>query len=284
MPELPEVATIRAGLTRLIVGEEVSSVEVLWPKSYQSRAPTDQELVGHKVQGIRRFGKLLVIDFDSNISLMAHLRMTGQLIAASPQQADSLALPDRSTRVILTFASGLRLFFNDQRKFGRLVVVPTDRVSSDPFIASLGPDPTDEAFTPAKLTARLASRRTNVKGALLDQHVLAGVGNIYADEALWTAMIHPLTPTDELTGTQIRRLYSAIKSVLTTSIDRGGSTSRNYLSAEGTRGTYLDQACVYGRAGQPCRRCGTQIAKIKVAGRGTHYCPRCQKPPSCHSL
>jgi formamidopyrimidine-DNA glycosylase len=280
MPELPEVETIRTGLDRLLIGQIVSNVSVLWAKSYSSPLPSRQILIGCQVVGSRRFGKLLVVDFDNGLSLMAHLRMTGQLIVVSPEQTVLLELPDKTTRVIITFESGVTLYFNDQRKFGRIVVVPTSEVGNDAFINALGPDPTRPGFTVRTLTESLAGKQLSIKAALLDQHVIAGIGNIYADEVLWSAHIHPLTPSADLTPDQLATLATQIRTVLRKAISKGGSTSRNYLNADGIRGTYLDKAYVYGRTGQPCKRCKSPIAKIKVAGRGTHYCPQCQPSPT----
>jgi formamidopyrimidine-DNA glycosylase len=276
VPELPEVETIRTGLSKHLTNQTVSAFTLLWPNSVTPGLSLDS-LIGHTVTSFRRFGKLLVIDFTDDLSLMAHLRMTGQLILSTPT-APIPTLPDRTTRATLSFTSSATLFFNDQRKFGRLTVLPTPEVLLDPFVTSLGPDPTDPSFSTRVLTQALAHHPgLSVKAALLDQHTLAGIGNIYADEALFAARIHPSTPVSALTTPQRRALATAIPAVLNRALSLGGSTSRNYLNALGQRGAYLDTASVYGRAGLPCHSCGTPLAKFALAGRGTSFCPRCQR-------
>lgn len=186
-------------------------------------------------------------------------------------------LPDKSTRVTLTFVDGSHLYFNDQRKFGWMKLLPTLEVPNIDFMQKVGPEPLEADFTPEMFAARFTRRpRTSIKAALLDQTVVAGVGNIYADESLWGAKIHPLRRVETLTHAEFERLYVELRAMMNLAIEKGGSTDKNYVNAEGKRGSYLDFARVFRREGKPCPRCGTTIIKFKAAGRGTHICPHCQ--------
>lgn len=197
--------------------------------------------------------------------------------AGHPNQSLIGELPDKSTRVTLTFADGSRLFFNDQRKFGWMKLMPTLEVPNIDFMKKVGPEPLEADFTPEMFAARFARRpRTSIKAALLDQTVVAGVGNIYADESLWGAKIHPLRRVETITHDEFQRLYTELRAMMNLAIEKGGSTDKNYVNAEGKRGNYLDFARVFRREGKPCPRCGTTIIKFKAAGRGTHICPHCQ--------
>lgn len=194
--------------------------------------------------------------------------------------SDSLVgkLPDKSTRVIFEFASGAKLFFNDQRKFGWVKLIPTAEVPNIDFFKRVGPEPLAADFTWQNFRERLARRpNTSIKAAILDQSVIAGIGNIYADESFWAARIHPAMLVKNVGTAKIKALYQAVRDVLELSIASGGSTDRNYVDAEGKKGSYLKFAKVFRREGQPCPRCGTTIIKTKVAGRGTHVCPKCQR-------
>ena len=287
MPELPEVETVRTGLERLIVKRVVTAVSADTPKSFPN-APDDvtKFLIGAQVQAVRRRAKVLLIDLSTGYTLVTHLKMTGQLVYRGEQNFgaghpnDSLIgeLPDKSTRVTLTFADGSHLYFNDQRKFGWMLLYPTLEVPSIDFMRRVGPEPLDKSFTASAFTARFTRRKnTTIKAALLDQTVVAGVGNIYADEALWGAKIHPATLVKNLSTAQFEVLFTELQYVLRLSIEKGGSTDRNYVNAEGKRGSYIDFARVFRREGQACPRCGSIILKTRVAGRGTHLCPTCQK-------
>jgi formamidopyrimidine-DNA glycosylase len=186
-------------------------------------------------------------------------------------------LPDRSTRVAFSFDDGSHLFFNDQRKFGWITALPTQAVDDLPFIAKLGPEPFDPADFPEFRRRIERHGRTSIKAAILNQEILAGVGNIYADESLWTTRLHPARPVADVSARKLRELFTAAADVMTLSIDLGGSTDRNYIDAEGHKGSYLGFAHVFRREGLACSRCGTTILKTRVAGRGTHYCPTCQR-------
>jgi formamidopyrimidine-DNA glycosylase len=290
MPELPEVETVRVGLARLLPGRVVASVDYDWPKSFPN-APSDtqQFLVGARVVAVKRRGKVLLIELSSRYSLVIHLKMTGQLVFRGPTESfgaghpnDSLVgeLPDKSTRVTLTLKDGSRLFFNDQRKFGWVRLLPTIEVMKLDFFQKVGPEPLAADFTWQRLRERLQRRRnSNIKAALLDQTVVAGIGNIYADEALWGAKIHPTTLVKDLSAAKFHKLYDELIYVLKLAIKKGGSSDKNYVNAEGKRGSYLSFARVFRREGQACPRCGGKIVKTRVAGRGTHYCPKCQPEP-----
>ena len=290
MPELPEVETIRRGLSQFITSKKLKKTTILCDKSFIGK-PT----VG-AVKDIRRFGKALVIDLDNDKSLMIHLRMTGQLIydsknhtarSAGPLQqgaryaaghpSDNFTdkLPNKQTRVILEFDDGT-LYFNDQRKFGFIKVLPTAEVEHDAFIKKLAKEPWH--MTPGELYEKLQRHKSScIKPTILDQTIICGLGNIYADEALFAAGIHPERRCSTITRKETESLIHAAKDVMDKSIASGGSTMATYVKADGTKGDYLELfAQVFHREGQPCPRCQTSIQKIKVAGRGTHFCPICQ--------
>lgn len=288
MPELPEVETVSRGLANLIVGKKVKGVSNDNPKSFPNPdEDVKQFLIGSTITGVRRRAKVLMIDLSTGYSLMAHLKMTGQLVFVAPGKdrfgaghpSDSLVgeLPDKSTRVVITFGDDSHLYFNDQRKFGWIRLMPTEEIKNTPFMQKVGPEPLDDSFLSENLAERLSrKKKSNIKAALLDQTVVAGIGNIYADEALWGAKIHPKRLVGSLTKQELTNLYTEIRAVLNLSIQKGGSTNKNYVNAEGKRGSYMDFARVFRREGQSCSRCQSEIQKIRVAGRGTHICPHCQ--------
>lgn len=288
MPELPEVETVRRGLSQFIVGKRIADVQHDWPKSFpNAKADVKSFLIGAKVAEIRRRAKFLLIDLDTEHTLVTHLKMTGQMVyrgqgetfgAGHPNASLISELPDKSTRITLEFSDGSKLFFNDQRKFGWMKLLPSIEVPNIEFMKRVGPEPLSADFTQRDFRNRLARRpNTNIKATLLDQTVIAGVGNIYADESLWGAKIHPKALVKNLSTQQQNKLYEELRYVLNLAIEKGGSTDRNYVNAEGKKGSYLSFARVFRREGQTCPRCGTIIIKIRVAGRGTHICPQCQK-------
>jgi formamidopyrimidine-DNA glycosylase len=288
MPELPEVETVRLGLDALLPGRVFVEVVSDTAKSFPNLETEVQAfLLGSSVVAVRRRAKVLLVDLSSGYSLVIHLKMTGQLVFVSADARfgaghpnDSLIgdLPDKSTRVTFVFRDGSQLFFNDQRKFGWARLLPTAEVPNIDFMKKVGPEPLDASFTASQFTDRLQRRKnTTIKAALLDQTVIAGVGNIYADESLWGAKIHPATVVHDLSRQQISKLFSELQFVLNLAIQKGGSSDRNYVNAEGKRGSYLHFARVFRREGLPCPRCDTTIVKLRVAGRGTHICPHCQK-------
>jgi formamidopyrimidine-DNA glycosylase len=300
MPELPEVETVKRGLLKLILGKTVKTVSSDTAKSFPNAAvDVDSFLIGAKIADVRRRAKVLIIDLSTDYSLVVHLKMTGQLVFVSssnsnrqvPNSADEVRfaaghpndslvnnLPDKSTRVTITFSDNTKLFFNDQRKFGWVRLMPTDEVPNLPFMQKVVPEPLESDFTANQFADRFTRRaRSNIKAALLDQSVVAGVGNIYADESLWGAKIHPSTLVGDLPYSKFQLLYSEVRYVMNLSIEKGGSTNRNYVNAEGKKGSYMDFARVFRREGLDCPRCGTEIIKTRVAGRGTHICPNCQQ-------
>lgn len=287
MPELPEVETVRRGLHELIIGRIIKEAAHDTPKSFpNTTTDVEQFLVHAKVADVRRRAKVLLIDLSTGYTLVIHLKMTGQLVfrshdavfgAGHPNESLIGELPDRSTRVTLTFKDNSKLYFNDQRKFGWMKLIPTLEVPNIDFMKKVGPEPLEADFTADEFTARFTRRaKTSIKAALLDQSVVAGVGNIYADESLWAAKIHPQRLVGSILPVEFATLYTELRAVMNLAIEKGGSTDKNYVNAEGKRGSYMDFARVFRREGQACPRCGTQIIKFKAAGRGTHICPQCQ--------
>lgn len=288
MPELPEVETIRIGLSRFLPGKQVANVWHDWPKGFpNAAADVEQFLKGAKVLAVRRRAKVLLIDLDSDYTLVIHLKMTGQMVyrgtgemfgAGHPNDSLIGELPDKSTRVILEFTDVSKLFFNDQRKFGWMRLLPTIEVPNIDFFKKVGPEPLSDEFSSSEFINRVQKHsKTTIKAVLLDQTVLAGVGNIYADESLWAAKIHPAQITRLVSDRNLSVLFEELRKVLRLSIEKGGSTDKNYVNAEGKKGSYLTFANVFRREGQPCPRCGATITKTRVAGRGTHTCPSCQQ-------
>jgi formamidopyrimidine-DNA glycosylase len=287
MPELPEVETVKRGLNTLLVGHTIKQVTHDTPKSFPN-APSDVEqfLIGAKVIDIRRRAKVLLIDLSTHYSLVIHLKMTGQIVyrgeatfgAGHPSSSLIGKLPDNSTRVTIGLDNNATLFFNDQRKFGWMKLMPTVEIPNIDFMKKVGPEPLEKTFTDKEFIQRLQRRKnTTIKAAILDQTVLAGVGNIYADESLWEAKIHPATRVKDVPTAKLKKLFIAIRAVMNLSIEQGGSTDRNYVNVKGGRGSYLNFAHVFRKEGTPCfRHPNTLIEKIRVAGRGTHICPQCQ--------
>ena len=281
MPELPEVETIAGGLNQYLRGKEVAAVIADTPKLFPNDpALTAMHLIGSRVESVTRRGKAMRITLSSGYVLVIHLKMTGQLVFAGKGQESSLPepMPGRFTHVIFTFADGSHLYFNDQRKFGWIRLMPRAEAAELKFLKEMGPEPLTAAFNAKYLKVRLSRRSGgSIKAALLDQKVVAGIGNIYADESLFLSGILPDRPAGSLKEKEIKALCANIKKVLRMSIELGGSSRQDYVNAIGQKGDYLDQAYVYGRTGEPCRVCGHPIEKIKLAGRGTHFCRKCQK-------
>jgi formamidopyrimidine-DNA glycosylase len=290
MPELPEVETVKRGLAEILPGRIITAIDSDWSKSFpNANTDVDNFLIGASVSGVTRRAKVLIISLSSNYSLVIHLKMTGQLVfrgeqnfgAGHPSNSLIGELPDKSTRVTLTFNDKSKLFFNDQRKFGWMRLFPSSEIKNLDFFKKLGPEPLATNFSASDFQTRLMRRaNSNIKAVLLDQSVIAGVGNIYADESLWSAKINPRTLVRYLTKGKTRALYTELITVLKLSIEKGGSTDRNYVDAFGKKGSYLAFAKVFRREGLPCPRCGAIIIKTRVAGRGTHICSKCQKEVS----
>ncbi|HEU5317519.1 MAG TPA: bifunctional DNA-formamidopyrimidine glycosylase/DNA-(apurinic or apyrimidinic site) lyase [Chloroflexota bacterium] len=275
MPELPEVETIRADLERRIVGRQVVRAELLWPGCVA--IPTAEELVrdlpGHTIERAGRRGKFLVLDLDGGAALTVHLRMTGRFRLPKKGEARPKHL-----HAVISLDDGHDLWFEDQRKFGRLYFTRNkDELAA--VLRKLGPEPLDATFTRAALAELLAKRRAQLKPLLLNQSFVAGLGNIYVDEALFRARLHPLRRSDTLSPKQVTALHAAIVHALRQGIVNRGTTLSDYRDAWGTAGMNRERLQVFRREGKPCPRCGTPIEKIRVAQRGTHYCPSCQSPP-----
>ncbi len=281
MPELPEVETIRRGLDKFIKNAKIKKVEILCDKSFIG----DKKLVeNQEIVKFRRRGKALLIDLKNNMTMMVHLRMTGQFIyegeeryaAGHPSENFVDKLPNKQTRVIFELDNGM-LYFNDQRKFGFVKVLETREVENDPFIKKLAPEPW--GITPEDFYSKLQRHKNSpIKAVILDQTIICGLGNIYADESLFMSNIHPSRKAGTITKKEATTLISMAGKVMNIAINSGGSTMKDYVKADGTRGDYLDKfAQVFNRTGKKCPVCGAIIEKIKVAGRGTHFCPHCQK-------
>ncbi len=276
MPELPEVETVRRSLEAGLLGRRIASVtKVGWPRTIAApAADVFQERVHDRlVTKLERRGKYIIIRLDAGEALVVHLRMTGRLtLSAATDEADA------HTHVVFQLVDGGQLFFNDTRKFGRIWLL--DDRELEALFARLGPEPLEEAFTRATFHTLLRHRKGRLKPLLLDQSLVAGLGNIYVDEALWTARLHPLRTVASLDDDDIDRLYEAIRSVLMEAVERRGTSFSDYRDAWGESGSNQHFLHVYGRAGEPCTHCGTPIERTVVAQRGTHLCPYCQTYPT----
>jgi formamidopyrimidine-DNA glycosylase len=275
VPELPEVETIRRQLAAVVPGRRIVRARVLDPLLVSPENPRrwSNALQGRRVTGLGRRGKYLQVDLDDGATLVMHLRMTGRLHLAATGHAP----PDRHRRARLTFDDGSTLDFSDTRRFGRAWMLPADHPDRDGYWrARVGVEPLDRAFTAARLGALLSGRSAPIKAAILDQRLVAGVGNIYADEALFQAGIHPSRPAGGLSPDEIAGLRAAIRDRLRAGIRSGGASIDRYRDTIGVRGSMQDMLRVHRHEGEPCPRCGTTIVKTRVAQRGTYLCPTCQ--------
>jgi formamidopyrimidine-DNA glycosylase len=272
MPELPEVETVRTRLEPLLTGRRFERVEISDPRLVRPFEPAEvaAELEGERVAAVDRRGKYLIVRFESGRALLVHLRMTGSLRHTSGEPAG-----DSHRRALVRLDDGSDLAYRDVRRFGTWLLLEPGEL--EPYLgARVGEEPFDALFTAARLGERLARRRAPIKTALLDQRTLAGLGNIYVDEALWRARIHPLRPAESLDRSELRRLHKAVRAALEAGLARQGSTLRDYALPDGSSGSMQDELKVYGREGEPCDRCGAALAKTRVAGRGTWFCSSCQ--------
>jgi formamidopyrimidine-DNA glycosylase len=288
MPELPEVETIRKGLELGIVGHVIKAVQVLYEKTFLAPDAVINSVVNEQtVKHVDRRAKVLIWELGNGYSLLFHLKMTGQVVLVKadgerfagghPTASMASALPDRSTRVVFNLDSGDKVFFNDQRKFGWIKLVETANIELDSLISRLGPEPLSAAFTVENLALKLKRHaRAPIKAVILDQSTAAGVGNIYADESLNLAKIHPARLAGSLNPTEVKRLHKSIKTILALGIEHGGTSFTHYVNALGGKGDYLEHSRVFRKQGKPCLVCGSIIEKARIAGRGTHFCPRCQ--------
>ena len=278
MPELPEVETSLRDLEPLLRNRTIVAAAVNWPRTLA--APHADEfgvrIVGQRFTTFARRGKYMLFGMEQGDSLIVHLRMTGRL---SVEAGD--AVPDAHTHVVLTLDDGRVLQFRDPRKFGRMWLV----ADVAPVLGRLGPEVWDRSFSVAALAKTLAGRKAPIKALLLDQRIAAGIGNIYADEVLFAARVHPARPAGSLRPAEVKRLHAAIRSLLARAVAQGGSSlggaSTNYrrpVGAEGTAGAFQEEHQVFRRTGQPCPRCGAPIERMVIAQRSTHFCPHCQQP------
>ena len=273
MPELPEVETVCRTLEAGLAGRRIAEVtRIAWDRTIAEPAPElFRELLQDRlVLGVERRAKYVVIKLDGGEALVVHLRMTGRLTLADAEEE-----PATHTRVALRLEDGGQLFFDDARKFGRIWLL--DQSGLDVLQARLGPEPLDEALTAEEFRTLLRRRKGRLKPLLLDQKLIAGLGNIYVDEALWMARLHPLRTVPSLDDSAIDRLYAAIRGVLQAAIEHRGTSLSDYRDAWGERGDNQNFLQVYQQAGSPCPRCGTPIERMVVAQRGTHVCPYCQR-------
>jgi formamidopyrimidine-DNA glycosylase len=273
VPELPEVETVRRRLAPALEGRRFDRVDIADARLTRPLAPDEvaRELEGERVAVVDRRGKYLILRFESGRALLIHLRMTGSVLTGDAATGD-----DAYRRALVTLDDGTAVAYRDVRRFGTWLLLEPDDV--DAYIdARVGREPLAEAYRARDLAAKLEGRRAPIKAAILDQRTVAGVGNIYADEALWRARIHPLTPAAELDLDEVKALHRGVRRALEQGIARQGSTLRDYRLPDGGSGGMQHEFKVYGRGGEPCPRCGTPIDKIRVAGRGTWYCPSCQR-------
>ena len=283
MPELPEVETIRRQLEPRIRGARVERLEVLDPRWTRPAPPREVEasVSGRTIETLRRRGKYLLLDLDGGSTLVMHLRMTGNLLLidegdlVAAVDEEGFGPDDRSLRARFELGDGRELRFNDARRFGEAFLIPTAGVDAR-FEGRLGIEPFSEQFTTEAIEALAAGRRVPLKSFLLDQAGIAGVGNIYADEALWRAELHPLSPAGSMRSEHAEALREGVIGALDAGLAEGGASIDDYLDSRGERGSMQDEFLVHRREGEPCPRCDTEIRRIVVSGRSTYFCPGCQ--------
>lgn len=273
MPELPEVETVKKTLKALVIGETISEVVINWPKIIKE--PTDTELFKDKIDNqtildIKRKGKFLLFEL-SDYTLVSHLRMEGKY-GVFPH-TDPF---DKHTHIIFNFKSGKSLRYHDVRKFGTMHLYKKGHEMEVPPLNQLGPDPFESEYHLETIYPRVKSSKRVIKNILLDQNIIAGLGNIYVDETLYRAKIHPLRPGDSLSEEEVKTIMAEAEKTLSQAIEQGGTTIRSYVNSQGQIGMFQQQLFAYGQEDQPCKRCGQPIIKIKVSNRGTHYCRTCQ--------
>ena len=275
MPELPEVETIRTRLEPALTGRRIERARIFDPRLTRPEPPeaVAEALEGERVAEVARRGKYLIVTFESGRHLLVHLRMTGNVLHPAAEGAER----DPHVRARIRLDDGSDVLYRDVRRFGTWELLEPGEL--EPYFEArrLGREPLERRFTTAALGEALAGRRAPIKAALLDQRAVAGVGNIYADEALWYARIHPLMPAGAVVAGEVAALRKGIRKALELGIARQGATLRDYRGADGERGRMQEEFRVYGRDGQPCPRCCTPIEKIRAGGRGTWYCPSCQR-------
>jgi len=272
MPELPEVETVRRGLEKLILGKKISNIEIHYPKMIKTDLEQFQkEMSGQVIQTMGRRGKYLLFYLTDKI-LISHLRMEGKYFYYPDQ------VPERKhAHVFIQFEDGGTLVYEDVRKFGTMELLALELLEAYFVSKKLGPEPTKQDFDFENFIAALKKSKKPIKSHLLDQTLVAGLGNIYVDEVLWRAQIHPTRPSQNLTRAEATAIHNQTISVLGQAVEKGGSTIRTYTNAFGEDGTMQEFHQVYDKTGQACSRCGAIIEKIQLGGRGTHFCPKCQR-------
>ena len=272
MPELPEVETVRRGLEKLILGKKITTIDIRYPKMIKTDLDQFQkELPGQVVKSMGRRGKYLLFYLTDKI-LISHLRMEGKYFYYPDQ------VPERKhAHVFIHFEDGGTLVYEDVRKFGTMELLSLELLEAYFVSKKLGPEPIEQDFDLENFIAALKKSKKPIKSHLLDQTLVAGLGNIYVDEVLWRAQVHPASPSQSLTRAEATAIHNQTISVLGQAVEKGGSTIRTYTNAFGEDGTMQELHQVYDKAGQACSRCGTSIEKIQLGGRGTHFCPNCQR-------
>lgn len=288
MPELPEIETVRLGLQKYLVGHRIENIEIKIPKMFVGSA---RQIIHAKIINIKRIGKGLIIEFDNGYVLAMHFKMTGQLVFRDKNTQNLVLskkvggdiLPSKYSHIIFTLDKGAMLYYNDLRRFGWMKVLKKDELMQMPFFKEMGPEPkvgndlagkelTFDYFKSVLLKSNLA-----IKVILMDQKKIGGIGNIYANDALFLASVDPRRSAKQITEEEAKKLYEAIFAVINKSLSYGGSSDENFVNALGQDGNYQDHALVYGKQGQKCSKCGSIIEKIQLGGRGTYFCPACQR-------
>lgn len=286
MPELPEVSIIVNQLNKKLRGVVISSIETDWPKKFDWGGFSIADLKGMRVMGVERRGKVVLIKVSKDLAILIHLKLTGQLIyqdaktriaGGHPIPPLNLSVPNKTTRVTFGFANGGHLYFNDIRKFGWVKIVTSDTEHVTRAIGTeLGPDPLVMSY--GEFCERLAKKpQSRIKKLLMDQTFVSGIGNIYSDEALWRAKIHPQRSAATLEKDEIKALFAGIKDSLELAIAKGGSSANSFVDSKGEKGLYLSYAKAYHMTGRPCARCRMPIVRKKMDGRSAHFCPKCQQ-------
>ena len=288
MPELPEVETVRRQLLKKVKGKKIKGLEVFHNKTVGHDEAIEEKLVGKTIADIERVGKLMIFSFkhEKDLFVLAHLKMTGQFFYAeddevviggghSMSDSDVAEFPGRHTRLAIYFSDNSTLYFNDMRLFGYVKVVGAEL--KEKAKAGFGPEPIDKAFDTKWFVEATRKRNAPIKAVLLDQAFVSGLGNIYVDEALWRSYVRPTRKANKLTKKEAKDIAVEAGKVMLESIKAGGTTFQSFADTRGQRGNFRDQLRVFGKQDTPCPRCGTLIKKIRLAGRGTHYCPKCQK-------
>lgn len=283
MPELPEVETVRRGLVPVMEGQVIREAQVNRPDLRRPFPPRMAErLTGARVDALRRRSKYILADLSTGETLLIHLGMSGRMLISGAEVGEfhhHHPAPEKHDHVVLDMGGGARVTFNDARRFGAMDLLDTATADRHPLLADIGPEPLGNRFSESYLVARLAGKATPIKAALLDQHLIAGLGNIYVCETLYRARLHPARKAGDLTPAQAASLVPIIREVLVEAIEAGGSSLRDYRQADGELGYFQHSFQVYGREGDPCATpgCGSAIARIVQSGRSSFFCPTCQR-------